>query len=454
MDNFQNLENLHSKIGELEKKVKFLEEEKSFFENKYHEILTDHNEEIDPETKSKKYKFATVLYSDVKGLTQLAQLHDAETLIDELDRFYFHFDTVIDKFDIKRIKSIGDTYLCAGGFPEKNKTNPIQVVMVAFEMLQYLRKIQTEAEQKNIKLWDITFGIHTGPVLVNKQGKKKDIYEISGDTINIASRIEASCNIGAISISTKTYDNVKEFFVCEYKGKMPVKYKGELQLYFVKGYRPELSVDGKGLMPNEKFWTKYQMLSYDDLNETIINYLDENLPGELKYYDIKHTIDVSIAVEIIGSNEGLSDEDLLILKTAALFHDSGLIYSVKNHEERSAEIADLFLPKAGYNKSQIDKIAKLILATKNPLKCDSILEKIICDADCEYIGKPDLIDILKNKFSDYKREFHELNFFDFLTKQKEIIQSFDFYTQSAKDLKIVDKQSQIDLINDELKKLT
>jgi len=435
------LESLEIKIKKLEEKIAKLEEEKK--------LLEDDN---DIDTKSKKYKFVTVLYSDVKGLTKLAQQQDAEMLIDELDRYYFQFDTVIEKYNIQKIKSIGDTYLCAGGIPEKNKINPVQVVIATLEMQQYLKKIQSEAEEKNTKIWDITFGIHTGPVLVNKQGKRKVVYELSGDTINIASRIESSCNIGSINISAKTYENVKDFFQCEYKGKLPVKYKGELALYNVKGYRPELSVDNKGLVPNQKFWTKLQMLSFDDLNDNFIHYLEENLPEKIKYHDIKHTIDVSIAVEIIGATEGLSEEELLLLKTAALFHDSGFIYGEKNHEERSVEIALLHLTRAGYNKEQINRISQLILSTKNPLSATETMEKILCDADFEYLGRYDLIEIIKLKYQDLQLESSDYKYSDYLQQHKYLIENYNFYTQSAKDLRAVDKQTQIKNLNDEIKK--
>lgn len=437
----KNIESFEQKIKVLEEKINRLEAEKR---------LSD--DETDYDSKSKKYKFVTVLYSDVKGLTKLAQQHDAELLIDELDRYYFHFDTVTEKYNIQKLKSIGDTYLCAGGFPEKNKTNPVQIVIVALEMQQYLKKVQSEAEKKEIKIWEITFGIHTGPVVVNKQGKRRIIYDLSGDTINIASRIESSCNFGAINISAKTYENIKDFFVCEYKGKLPVKYKGELALYNVKGYRPELSVENKGIEPNEKFWTKLQMLSYDDLNENIIQYLEDNLPHDFKFHDIKHTIDVSIAVEIIGASEGLSEEELLLLKTAALFHDSGLIFIIKNHEERSVEIAERFLSRSGYSKEQIKRIGKLILSTKNPLNAENILEKILCDADYEYIGRFDILEILKNKYYDCSSKSEEISFLNFLLQQKEIIEKYDFYTQSAKDLRALNKEAQLKIIDEEIKK--
>lgn len=458
MENNINASDLTSKIKALEEKIealeeekKALEEEKIFLEEKYKEILVSKDDDLVNEIKSKKYKFITVLYTDVKGLTELAQKSDAESLIDELDRFYFHFDTVLEKYNIKKIKSVGDTYICAGGFPEKNKINPVYIIMVAIEMQQYLKKIKKKYLEKEQKLWDITFGIHTGPALVINQGRRKEVYDLSGDTIHIASRIESSCAFGAISISAKTYEHVKDFFVCEYKGKLPVKYKGELALYTVKGYRPELSIEGKGYKHNERFWAKFQMYAFDDLNETIIEFLESKLPLGLKYHDIKHTIDVSIAVEIIGATEGVSEEDLLLLKTAALFHDSGLIYTFENHEEKSIEIAKKYLPKVGYKQEQISKINELIMATKNPLNADNLLEKIICDADYEYLGRYDLIEILRNRFHDFKLEYKDLDYKTFLENEKKLLESYDFYTQSANDMKATSKKDQLKLLKQEIK---
>jgi len=438
-------------IERLKEVIKNLEQKISSFETEKYDIQENKNEiRTNLEIQTEKFKFVTVLYSDVKGLTQLAQQTDVEFLIDELDRFYFHFDNLIEKYKIERIKSIGDTYLCAGGFPEKDKTNPLKIIIVALEMQQFYKKMQAEAKERNLKIWNITFGIHSGPVQVNKYGKRKIIYELSGDSLNIASRIESACEIDQICISGKTYETVKDFFVCEYKGKLPVKYKGELSLYIVKGYLPKLSIDNKGILPNNMFLSKLQMLAFDDLNEKILDYLEKNLPQELKYYDIKHTIDVSIAVEILGASENLNDDELLLLKTAALFHDTGIIYGYRNHEKNSVEISKRFLKSAAFSDAQIQVIENLILSTQNPIKANNILEKILCDADLEYLGRPDFIEIINAKFFDINLNNQNFEYLQWLNYNIEILNKYDFYTESAKNLMFISKEEQILKLNHEI----
>jgi adenylate cyclase len=200
-------------------------------------------------TSSLRYKMVTVMYSDVKGFTQLSKEQDAEALIDELDNFFFKFDEVVEKHNIQKVKSIGDTYMCAGGIPKKNRTNPVEVIMAALEMQAYLKKIQDDSKKNDRKIWNLTFGVHTGPVTATVSGKRKISYDIKGDTANISSRIESACNPTEISVSGMTYEFIKDFFQCEYRSKMPVKYKGDVPVYVIKGYMPNLSIDGKGKQP-------------------------------------------------------------------------------------------------------------------------------------------------------------------------------------------------------------
>ena len=121
-------------------------------------------------------------------------------VVDDLDRFFFEFDEVVQRFHIEKIKTIGDSYICAGGIPQKNRTNPIEVVLAAFEMQQYLNSIKDQYLAKNQKTWDLRMGIHTGPVFSNTTSNKKRL-EIWGDTVNIASRMEASGEIGKVNIT-------------------------------------------------------------------------------------------------------------------------------------------------------------------------------------------------------------------------------------------------------------
>ena len=215
-----------------------------------------------------KYNFVTVLFSDIQGFTRIAEEMNPEILIDELDKFFFHFDSVVEKYGIEKIKTIGDAYMCAGGIPEKNRTNPVEVILAALEMKAYMKRLKETSELEGMKFWDIRIGIHTGTVVAGVVGQKKLSYDIWGDTVNTASRMESSGEAGKINISGTTYEFVKEFFTCEYRGKMPVKYKGELEMYFVNGIIPELCDENGG--PNRKFIIKMQMIKLQDIEEMVI----------------------------------------------------------------------------------------------------------------------------------------------------------------------------------------
>jgi class 3 adenylate cyclase len=120
-----------------------------------------------------KYNFVTVLFSDIQGFTRIAEEMNPEVLIDELDKFFFHFDSVVEQYNIEKIKTIGDAYMCAGGIPEKNRTNPVEVVAAAFEMQQYMARLKKEAEKEGRNFWDIRIGVHTGTVVAGVVGHKK-----------------------------------------------------------------------------------------------------------------------------------------------------------------------------------------------------------------------------------------------------------------------------------------
>lgn len=394
--------------------------------------------------KATRYKMVTVLFSDVHGFSNISKTENAEQLIDDLDRFFFHFDEVVKKFHIEKIKSIGDIYMCAGGIPQKNHTNPIEVVLAAFEMYQYMQtmKLQYGNEQG----WNLRIGIHTGPVFCNNTGNKKKL-EIWGDTVNIASRMEASGQINKVNITGMTYELVKEYFVCQYWGKMPVKYKGEIDMYLIEGFRPHLSEGGLGVKPNQAFQTRLGIVRFDDIEEFVLNMLEEKLPKNLYYHNLKHTIDVTTQVEIIGRHEGISDEEMLLLKTAALFHDTGFTRTYKDHEEAGVEIAREYLPKYDYTPEQIDFICNLIMKTKLPPKPVTLLEQIICDADLDYLGRADFIPVSGNLYRELReRGAIEDDIDKWNLMQIKFIEGHQYFTNSAKQMRDVNKNNQLEAI--------
>jgi len=199
------------------------------------------------------YKKATVLFTDVKGFTKISEKLTPQELIMELNTHFVKFDEIIEKFYIEKIKTIGDAYMCAGGLPIRNKSHPVDCVLAGLEIQRYMNDENEWKAGHDLPVWELRCGIHTGEVVAGVVGKKKFAYDIWGDTVNIASRMESAGEVGRVNISGDTYKMIKDYFVCEYRGKIEAKNKGKIDMYFVHGINPELSIDGKGFKPNEKF---------------------------------------------------------------------------------------------------------------------------------------------------------------------------------------------------------
>lgn len=396
--------------------------------------------------KSLKFDMATVLFSSIYGFSGLNEKMDSSAVMDELDEILFEFDAIVSRYKIEKIKTLGDTYMCAGGIPVKNITNPVDVVMAAIEMRDYLRRYEDEKRGHSHRLWELQTGIHTGPVTATVSGKKKISYDIKGDTVNTTSRIESVSGRGKIMISVMTYELVKEFFDCEYFGKLPVKYKDDLQLYLVKGIRPEYSVEGKGIIPNDAFRIKFGLIRFTDIQEIVLDKLEKELPDYLYYHNVKHTVDVVTEVELIGWAEGCTDEEILLLKTAALFHDAGHTIEYDNHEYHSTVLAREMLPFFNYDQEQIERICSIIMATKLPPNPKNLLEKIICDSDLDYLGRSDFIPVSNTLFEELKacNKMGSIN--DWNKIQVKFISGHQYFTKTARRLREVNKQLQIERI--------
>lgn len=396
-----------------------------------------------PEKKSvMRFRTATVLYADALGFENVARQTDPKTLVDSLDELFIHLQHIVAKFHVRNIRTIGDSLMCVGGIPRKNMTNPIEVLLAAIEMQYYFRDMQrTDSISKNLRL---RIGIHTGTVVADVTGKEK--YKVKGQTVNLAARIRQFCEDGNILISATTYELVKDLFHCEYFAHMPVKYQGEIPLYSVKSIKPDYSLQGKGIIPNKKFSIRYNLIQFTDLQERILDKLEKDLPGSLYYHNIKHTVDVVTQVELIGLGEGVTEEEMLILKTAALFHDTGHTISYDNHEYFSCLIAKDILPEYGYTCSQIEKICDLIMSTKLPPNPANNLEKIMCDADLDYLGRSDMIPVSNLLFLELKERSKIQSLKEWNKLQVRFITQHQYFTETARNLREVNKQMQIERI--------
>ena len=204
-------------------------------------------------SKIRHHELVSVLFTDFKGFTRLAEIIEPEGLVQELEKCFTLFDEIMEKHNLEKIKTIGDAYMAVGGLPVPNTTNFVDIVLAALEMQRRMDELKVEKEEKGEPFWETRLGINTGKLIAGVIGKKKFAYDVWGDTVNTASRMESSGEVGRVNISGVTYELVKDFFVCEYRGKIMAKNKGAIDMYFVNAIRTELSIDGQGIEPNEEF---------------------------------------------------------------------------------------------------------------------------------------------------------------------------------------------------------
>jgi len=182
---------------------------------------------------AKQFDEVTVMFTDFKGFTQISERLTPPQLVAEIDMCFKAFDEIISKYNIEKIKTIGDSYMCAGGLPVVNNTNAADVIMAALDIQQFMLNHLDERKNKGEEIFEIRIGVHTGPVVAGIVGVKKFAYDIWGNTVNIASRMESSGEPGKINISGATYEIIKDKFDCTHRGKIQAKNKGEIDMYFV-----------------------------------------------------------------------------------------------------------------------------------------------------------------------------------------------------------------------------
>jgi class 3 adenylate cyclase len=181
---------------------------------------------------AKKYPAVTVLFSDFKGFTSYAEHLTPEKLVETIDHYFSKFDVIMEKHGLEKIKTIGDAYMAVGGLSFDNTVNQAkEMILAAKEMNDFVN--QTKLDDANTASFDIRIGINTGPVVAGVVGTKKFAYDIWGDAVNIASRMESNSEAGRINISDNTYQIVRHDFECEYRGELEVKNRGIMKMYFV-----------------------------------------------------------------------------------------------------------------------------------------------------------------------------------------------------------------------------
>ena len=213
---------------------KLIEEEKDRSEKLLLNILPEEtaNElKENGKVQAKKFESVTVLFTDFEGFTAWAERVEPVRLVESIDFYFKAFDEIITKYGLEKIKTIGDSYMCAGGLPTYCATHASDVIKASKEMIRFVEDLPLKDER--FLHFSMRVGVHTGPVVAGIVGTKKWQYDIWGDTVNIASRMESMSELGRVNLSESTHDIIKNEFSCEFRGEIEVKNRGFLKMYFL-----------------------------------------------------------------------------------------------------------------------------------------------------------------------------------------------------------------------------
>ena len=194
------------------------------------------------------YASATILFADIKSFTTLTEGIAPSMLIHTLDQFFGAFDEIAKHYRLERLKTIGDCYMCAGGLPESNRTHPIDAALAALAMQAFVSRLNAQRAKLRMPAWEIRIGIHTGPVIAGVVGRQRFAYDVWGNAVNVAARMEQCGEAGRINISAATHAQINPHFDCESRGEIEAKNKGPMEMFFLERLKPQVSANPDKLM--------------------------------------------------------------------------------------------------------------------------------------------------------------------------------------------------------------
>lgn len=405
----------------------------------------------------KRIENGVVLFTDFVDFSLKSKMLNPLRLIHQLERYFIKFDEIVTRYNLEKIKTIGDAYMALAGVTENKPEPAVRACLAAIEIRDYIQTERDIALATKTDFWEIRIGLHMGPLVAGIIGTNKYNFDVWGDTVNIAARAEASTKRGTITITSNVFEKIEPYFDTVTRGKVDIlKRGGAIDMYFLQNLKREFGMYSEGNAPKSALRIQCGLPSVDfkNLRTHILNQLKSLLPEYLIYHDLPHTIDVEKAVIRYANLEGISKEDLILLRTAALFHDAGFILQYHKNEDIGIGMVRSALPKYGYTNNQIDKIVQIINATKLSVEPSSLLEQIMCDADHDYIGRPEYHIIakkLREELALNKKVFTEREWIEF---QLEFLENQHvYYTETANNIRSISKNKRIKELKKQLKKL-
>ncbi len=388
-----------------------------------------------------------VLFTDFVDFSAYAKDLDPIHLLKRLERHFTKFDEISQRYSIEKVKTIGDSYMALSGVNEQKAHPAIRACMAALEMQHYIEKASAINEGLGAKGWQVRIGIHMGPLVAGIIGKTKFSYDVWGDTVNIAARAEQVSENGVITVTETIARAISDYFELTPLGDVDIlKRGGKVPMYRLDCLQEKYAMDKSKKKANAQLRTICELdpMDFDNMRTNILTHLKATLPSEYEYHDVDHTLMVEKAVVRLSNLEGVGELDQLLLRTAALYHDSGFLFQYDDNEKYAVELAKTHLPRFGYSDQQIETISSLILCTKKDHYPINLLEKIMRDADHDYLGRADYRIVARKlrdelilqglRMDELEWNEYQLNYLE----QKHI-----YYTTTAQNLRSSGKNNRI-----------
>ena len=403
-----------------------------------------------------KIENCSVLFTDFVGFSNKATQMTPKELIHQLDYYFSKFDEIILKYQLEKIKTIGDAYMAVGGVGTNNENTEIKTALAALDIRNFMQNEIITRKAFGKDYWDIRIGIHSGGLIGGVIGKHKFSYDVWGDTVNIAARCEQNSIPNHINVTDYFKSKIEPYFNFTARGPIKIKNCGEVDMFFLNKIEPEYSLyhTGKKANLDLRKLAKLPISDFDGFRTFIISKLKAELSDDLFYHSVEHTLNVEKAALKYAKLEGLEKDSIFHLRTAALFHDAGFLIEYKDNESIGVRILEKYAHDFGYSDTDIKIISKVILATNNQTEPTNLIEMIMCDADHDYLGRQDYHHVSAKLHKELEIYERVIGTKGWLILQIDYLESkHKYYTTSAYNLRQFGKENRIKELKHRLKYL-
>lgn len=398
-----------------------------------------------------------VLFTDFVDFSMKSKSIKPLKLVKRLEHYFTRFDQIVERYNLEKIKTIGDAYMALAGVTEDNEEPVLRAAMAALEMRDFMRNERDLARAMRKEFWEVRVGIHVGPLVAGIIGSNKYSFDVWGDTVNIAARAQQLSEVDEITITSAVMDEIHEYVEGRHLGHVPIKKRGgTMEVFTLDKLKKEHSLYGDGKFPNAILRRKCQISSVDfeHMRNDIINHLKSNLPEDVVYHDLQHTLNVEKAAMRLGRLEGLTEDEMLLLRTAALYHDAGFIYTYHRNELHGVRLMERNLPRFGYDQEQIAQVRNMILATAREAKPVTLLEQLMCDADHDYLGRADYYVVSEKLRAEIEHFDEPMNEEEWLLFQIQFLEyEHEFFSVTAKNIRERGKLNRLSELKQRLREL-